>query len=265
MSPSTIMHLGHQVSAQLTTKALGHPLYYQEQVSSTNHLAIEAVQNGAKHGTLFIADYQTDGYGRRGRAWISDAGLNLTFSVIIDLPCDDQCIGLIPLATCLGVADAIEEAVSPHVLQFKWPNDILLNDQKIAGILLQAMSPPTDKIILGIGINVNQAYFPKDLESVATSILLSSGQRMDRAFLMASVLLNLEKILDLLGHCPSTIRQLYSEKLVWIGQNCTIDGMNHPVEGILTGIHESGGLTLLTNSGTQIIYAGNLSLRVADH
>ncbi len=265
MSPSTIMPFDHQVSAQLTTKALGYPLYYQKQVSSTNHLALEAVQNGAEHGTVFIADDQTEGYGRRGRTWISDAGLNLTFSIIIDKPCEDQNIGLLPLATCLGVADAIEAAVCPHALQFKWPNDILLNDQKISGILLQVMSPPTDQIILGIGVNVNQTDFPKDLESLATSILLSTGQQMDRASLMASVLLHLEKTLDLLRHSPWMIRQLYTEKLVWIGQNCTIDGMNHPVEGILTGIDDSGALTIHTTSGPQIIYAGNLSLRVADH
>jgi len=259
------MPLGHQVSAQLTTKALGHPIYYQKQVSSTNHLALEAVQNGAKHGTVFIADYQTNGYGRRGRAWMSDAGLNLTFSVIIDLPCEEQFTGLLPLATCVGVADAIEAVVAPHSLQFKWPNDILLNDQKIAGMLLQAVSPPMEQIILGIGINVNQMNFHQDIESYATSILLSTGQQIDRASLMASILLNLEKILDMLHRCPRTIRQLYTEKLVWIGQNCTIDGMNQSVEGILTGIQESGALILHTNSGPQVIYAGNLSLRVADH
>ena len=265
MSSSTTTSLGQEVSALLNTRALGRPLYFMGKVTSTNSLAMEAVQQGAVHGTVFVADYQTHGRGRQGRTWTADEGLNLTFSVILDIPVLDETVGMVPVAACLGVADAITDAVRPNKPQFKWPNDILLNGQKICGMLLQTVNLRTTKIVLGIGINVNQTVFPDDLDQYATSLLLSTGQPVDRASLMASVLLNLENRLSLMLDEPSMVRKLYTESLIWIGQICTVTGMNQEVEGTLLGIANSGALLLKTSTGTQTIYAGNVSLRVADH
>ncbi len=264
MSPSTTTSLGQEVNALLNTRALGRPLYFRKRVSSTNSLALEAAQRGAGHGTVFVSDYQTHGRGRQGRTWTADEGLNLMFSVILDIPVSEKTTGMVQVAACLGVADAIAGAAAPNKPQFKWPNDILLNGRKLCGMLLQTVSTSTTKFILGIGINVNQTVFPEKLEQHATSLLLSTGQPVDRASLMGSVLLNLEKKLDLMQEAPSTIRKLYTENLVWIGQICTVTGMNHEAEGTLLGIADSGALLLNTSDGTRTIYAGNVSLRVAD-
>lgn len=265
MSPSTTIDLGRQISAQLTTKVLGHPLYYLDKVTSTNSLALEAAQRDAAHGTVFAADYQTHGRGRQGRSWDADEGLNLTFSVILDLPIPNHRIGMLPLAACLGVASAISDAVAPHKPQLKWPNDILLGGQKICGILLQTVGPSTNAIVLGIGINVNQTKFPVELELHATSLLLISGQPIDRASLMASVLLNLEEKLDLLILHPSVLHKHYTRNLMGIGERCRVVGINEEIVGTMIGIDDSGALTLATSTGNRTIYAGDVSLHMADH
>lgn len=264
MSHSITTPIGQQISSLLNTQSLGRPLYYMEEVTSTNSLALEAAKQGVEHGTVFAANYQTSGRGRRGRTWNAAAGLNLTFSIILDLQLPRKSVGLLPLTACVGVADAIAEIVLLNRQQLKWPNDILIDDKKVCGILLQTVDSSTTPIILGIGINVNQTEFPSELEKVATSLLLSTGQPIDRASLMASVLLNLEKNLELLLNAPSVIRKKYTDNLAWIGKNCQIVGMDEEIIGTLIGIEKSGALLLETNTGTRTIYAGNVSLRIDD-
>ncbi len=265
MSHSTTTLFAQQISSLLNTRFLGRPLYYMDEVTSTNSLALEAAKRGATHGTVFAADYQTCGRGRQGRTWNADAGLNLTFSIILDLPIPGKRIGLLPLTACLGVADAIADVIALHRPQLKWPNDILLNGQKVCGMLLQTVDSAMTPIILGIGINVNQVVFPEELDRFATSLLLSTGQPIDRAILMASVLLNLEKNLELMLTEPSVIRENYTNNLVWIGQSCRVVAMDEEIIGTLIGIEESGALILETSTGTRTIYAGNVSLRMADN
>lgn len=264
MSHSTTTLLGQQISSLLNTKALGRPLYYMDEVTSTNSLALDAAKRGAAHGTVFAADYQTSGRGRQGHTWSADAGLNLTFSIILDLPISGKRVGLLPLTACLGVADAIEDVIALHRPQLKWPNDILLNGQKVCGMLLQTVGSAMTPIILGIGINVNQTVFPEELDKFATSLLLSTGQPIDRAVLMASILLNLEKNLELMLTAPSAIRKNYTDDLVWIGQSCRVFGMDEEIIGTPIGIEESGALILETSTGTRTIYAGNVSLRMVN-
>ncbi len=265
MLHSTIIPFGQKVSALLTTRTLGHPLYYYDQVTSTNSMALGAVQSGAGHGSVYACDYQTHGRGQQGKVWISDRGLNLTFSVILDFPIQNDAKGLISIAACVGVASAVAEHIPPFSPEFKWPNDILINGLKISGMLMQAVNAPMNHIILGIGINVNQVQFPDEIEQCATSLILCTGQRVDRAYLMASVLVHLENILELMLISPSTIRQLYSERLIWIGQPCKIHGINQQTEGLLTGIDKSGALLLQTDTGTKKFYAGNVSLRMVNN
>ena len=260
MLHSTTTLLGQEISSLLRTRELGHPLYCMQTVSSTNTLALEAAQRGATHGTVFFADYQTDGRGRQGRIWKADACMNLTFSIVLDFP--GKKIGMLPLAACLGVSDAIADATVPVQPQLKWPNDILIQSRKVCGILLQTAGPPAAPVILGIGINVNQTIFSGELSSHATSLLLATGRFTDRAALMASVLLNLERTLGLMVAEPSTIHQIYSERMIWKGQSCRISGINDDeITGTLLGIEESGGLLLETDTGIRTIYAGNVSLR----
>ena len=100
---------------------------------------------------------------------------------------------MVPLAAALAVSEAVAKIVSPNNPQLKWPNDILLEGRKICGILLQSCGAPVTPMVLGIGLNVNQSIFPPELSDSATSLLLATGQHVDRASMMANVLLRLEK------------------------------------------------------------------------
>ena len=265
MSHSTDTSLGHRVSALLTTRNLGRPLHYADTVTSTNSLAMEAAQLDAPHGTAFLTDYQTNGYGRRGRLWQAAKGQNLTFSIILRLPISGAVTGMVPLAAALAVSEAVAKIVSPNNPQLKWPNDILLEGRKICGILLQSFGAPVNPMVLGIGLNVNQSIFPPELSSSATSLLLATGQHVDRAPMMANVLLRLEKILGLLSTDPALVRKRYTKNLIGVGKNCQITGANEKIMGALIGIDKSGALILETSKGLRIIYAGDVSLYMADN
>ncbi len=264
MSHSTTIPLVQEINSLLRTKVLGHPLYYMDEVPSTNSLALDAARQGAKHGTVFAADYQTSGRGRQGRTWNADAGLNLTFSIILDLPISSRRIGLLPLAACVGVADAITEVIAFQKPTLKWPNDILLNGKKVCGMLMQTVGSALTPLILGIGINVNQTVFPKELDESVISLMLATGQLIDRATLMASILLNLERNLEVLITDPSAIRKSYTNDLAWVGKPCRVVGSGEEISGILMGIEESGALILETSIGYRTVYAGNVSLRMVD-
>ena len=157
------------------------------------------------------------------------------------------------------------EVTTPNTPQLKWPNDVLLNNKKICGILLQTTGSLMKPMILGIGINVNQTAFPQELNSKATSLLLATGQPVDRASLMASVLLHLEKSIELMVTKPSILRQIYSDHLIWIGKSCRVLGVNSEVRGTLIGIDQSGALMIDTKTGITTVFAGDVSLRMADH
>ncbi len=262
MSHSTATALAQEINSLLSTKTLGHPLYYMDEVPSTNSLALDAARRGAKHGTVFLADYQTHGRGRQGRTWDADAGLNLIFSVILDFPISSRRIGLLPLTACVGVADAITEVIVLQKPKLKWPNDILLNGKKVCGMLMQTVGSALTPLILGIGINVNQTVFSEELNESAISIMLATGQQVDRAALMASVLLNLERNFELLITDPSVIRKNYTDDLAWLGKPCSVVSPSEEIFGTLMGIEESGALILETSIGTRTIYAGNVSLRM---
>ena len=264
MSHTTDTSLGQRVSALLTTQNLGRPLHYVNTVSSTNTLALEAAQLDARHGTAFLTDYQTNGYGRRGRLWQAAKGQNLTFSIVLRLPISGTITGMIPLAAALAVSEAVAKIVSPNNPQLKWPNDILLEGRKICGILLQSFGAPVTPMVLGVGLNVNQSIFPPELSGIATSLLLATGQHTDRASIMANVLLHLEKNLELLSTDPALIRKRYTKNLMGIGKNCQVTGANEKIMGTLLGIEESGALILETSKGLRTIYAGDVSLYMAD-
>lgn len=265
MSHSTDTSLGQRVSALLTTRNLGRPLHYVHTVTSTNTLAMEAAQLDAQHGTAFLADYQTNGYGRRGRLWQAVQGQNLTFSIILCLPISGTITGMVPLAAALAVSEAVAKTVSPNNPLLKWPNDVLLEGRKFCGILLQSFGAPVTPMVLGIGLNVNQSIFPPELSGSATSLLLATGQHVDRASMMANVLLRLEKTLELLSKNPALIRKRYTKNLMGVGKNCQITGLKEKIIGTLIGIEDSGALILETSQGLRTIYAGDVSLHMADN
>ncbi len=159
---------------------------YLAVTDSTNRVAMEMAENGAPHGTVVVADAQTAGRGRRGRAWVSPPGMNLYVSLLLRPPVPTVEAPRLSLVAGVSLADAIEAMGVPASL--KWPNDLYLGERKAAGILAEMASDPDGvrHIVIGAGLNVNmeEADFPGELGGRATSLRIAAG----RAFLRTNVL-----------------------------------------------------------------------------
>jgi BirA family biotin operon repressor/biotin-[acetyl-CoA-carboxylase] ligase len=145
----------------VTGGALGHPRVHRRVVSSTNDLARELASSGAPHGTLVTASEQTAGRGRQGRTWSAPPGRALLMSVVLR-----EWSTLLPLAAAVSVAEVAGDAA-----RIKWPNDVLVDDRKIAGILVEAR-PQEGWAVLGIGLNVavRMDDFPPELRETAGTL-----------------------------------------------------------------------------------------------
>lgn len=149
-------------------------LHYFETIGSTMTEAARLASSGAPHGTIVLAEEQTAGIGRLGRSWQSDAELGIYCSILLQLPVEPGTLPVINLVLGLATAEAIQE--STHVAcDLRWPNDVLIKERKVAGILAQLVE---NGVIAGIGINVNQTSFPPNLRTPATSLRIESGGRV---------------------------------------------------------------------------------------
>jgi BirA family biotin operon repressor/biotin-[acetyl-CoA-carboxylase] ligase len=164
-------------------------LHFEPSCSSTQDLARRALADGAGQGWTVVTDLQLEGRGRRGRPWIAPTETALLFSTILQPPVD--VLPLLPLLAALSVAGGIEVATGV-VANLKWPNDVLVNDHKLAGILLE--HPGGAAVILGVGVNVNQ--LAADLPEGAASLLGLTGHSLDREPLLAAILNDLANAYD---------------------------------------------------------------------
>ena len=181
---------------------LGKPLHVLAETTSTNDEAKHAAKAGAPHGATWVADSQSAGRGRQGRAWISPRRENLLFSVLMRLRCAPARLPPLALVAGLAARDAVARALgpgSPHVIGLKWPNDVVVGEKKIAGVLVEATlsGGKVDAIVVGIGINVHTRNFPDEIAPIATSLALLGAAPPDRAELLADTLASLDRDMHL--------------------------------------------------------------------
>jgi BirA family biotin operon repressor/biotin-[acetyl-CoA-carboxylase] ligase len=184
------------------TSLFGTYVYYFPEIDSTNNYAGRLAEEGAPEGTVIITDFQTAGKGRLSRNWESSSGSNILMSIILRPRLEIERVSKITLATSEILVSALEKFLSKSkfdTLTFtvKWPNDILVNGKKIAGILTE--SSLRDKniiyVIVGIGLNVNQDIInlSDDIRLNATSLFAETGQIFDREILIAEIITEFEK------------------------------------------------------------------------
>jgi BirA family biotin operon repressor/biotin-[acetyl-CoA-carboxylase] ligase len=171
-------------------------IHFFETLESTSQRARQMARDGAPAGTLVVADGQSGGHGRKGRPWFSPPGVNLYFSVVLHpTGVDPQHIPLITLMAGVALCRGLQPLLGPHRATLKWPNDVLIDGRKVAGILTEMSTTGrrVDYAILGIGINVNQPVemWPPDLQSDATSIYAATGEIRPRAHILFQVLSHL--------------------------------------------------------------------------
>ncbi len=248
------------------TEWLGADLRCYDVIDSTNTTAMQLAEEGAVHGTLLVADRQDGGKGRRGRCWDTPAGTSIAMSFVLRprelAPANAPQLTLV---SALAVARAIEE-ITGLLVQIKWPNDIVIDGKKVCGILTE-MSTQIDyinHIVVGIGINVCNTQFPKELRERATSLFLASGGRtISRAALVEAVCEQFEHFYEIFMQTQdmSGLQDIYDAQLVNRGGTVRILDPMGEYEGIAIGIDSHGALLVDTPQGQKRIDSGEVSVR----
>ncbi|MBI3766348.1 MAG: biotin--[acetyl-CoA-carboxylase] ligase [Ignavibacteriales bacterium] len=175
--------LKEEIRLSTQSKIIGKNIHTFDLLDSTNLKAKSLLQEGEEEGTIVIAEEQTAGRGRMGRSWVSERGKNLTFSVVLKPQISPESIGIVSLYGGLAVAEAIQDQSHLHP-ECKWPNDVLLNGKKCCGILSEAVFKQGSLVgvVMGIGINVNQRVFTRELRATATSVRKNGCDTTPRLF-----------------------------------------------------------------------------------
>jgi BirA family biotin operon repressor/biotin-[acetyl-CoA-carboxylase] ligase len=181
---------------------LGAPLHVLDETTSTNDEAKRGARDGAPHGATWLAESQTAGRGRQGRAWVSPRGENLLVSVLVRVDCTPARLPLLALVAGLAARDAIALAAPKADVRIKWPNDVVTgaDRKKVAGVLVEAITHgKSSALVVGVGINVHTRDFPGDLTARATSVALLTDRPADRAEILADLLTALDRDLTLVA------------------------------------------------------------------
>jgi BirA family biotin operon repressor/biotin-[acetyl-CoA-carboxylase] ligase len=252
-----------EIGPLLNTHDLGQTLHCSDVLPSTNDRARELAEAGAVHGEVVIAESQTAGRGRRGRTWSSPSGRNLYMSVVLRPQLPPQRAPELTLVASLAACDACRQAGVEAAI--KWPNDVLVDDRKVAGILTELSAEPdaVQWVVLGIGVNLNAASgdFPDELRDVATSLAIERGQPVPRALFAAALLSVLEQWLDLHaseGFAP--IREAWRSRSCTLGREVRVDADGGAVSGVAEDIDETGALLVRTRGGLARLVSGDVRL-----
>lgn len=247
----------------LQTKWLGRQIHHKKSIPSTQTLANQLASEGTKHGTVVIADEQTAGRGRMSRTWFSMKDQGVWMSMVLRpeiLPIQAPQITLLA-ATVL--AQVLEDFCKVNVA-IKWPNDILINGKKVAGILteMQAEQDQVQFIVLGIGINVNQTLemFPKELHDKATSLQIETNDRWDRIEIIQHLLLNFENRYEhYLTSGFSAIKNKWEKYGYKIGEQVDISTPRKQWKAIILGIEVDGALIVKNEDGSmETLYSAEI-------
>ncbi|MDR3600148.1 MAG: biotin--[acetyl-CoA-carboxylase] ligase [Desulfosporosinus sp.] len=246
----------------LTTTSLGRTICLEDELVSTNVRAKELARQGGVHGQIVLAKYQSLGQGRLQRQWESPRG-GLWMSVVLrpDLSLADA--SKLTLAASVAIVDALEELFQLRI-GIKWPNDLVFNGQKLAGILGEVVGEwnAVQTLILGMGINVN---FPRERLSAplkATTLYEILGYEVDLNILAAAILKHLEdKLISLEKKEFEDLRLSWLARAVGLGEDVRILQGEQVLQGVFKGISIDGALILETKDGEKSFSAGEVQLR----
>ena len=244
-----------EVRLGLKTKRIGKRVHHFRTLDSTNSKAYQLALNGAEEGEVVIAESQEKGKGRLGRQWFSPPFLNIYISVILRPKIPPHQASLITLMAAVATADAIRN-FSGLLPVIKWPNDILLRDRKVAGLLNEIHSE-VDRIhfvILGIGINVNmdEKMLSKEIRTVATSLKIETGQTVSRKDFLQSLLLELERWYAMFSEeGGAVILEAWRDRAHIKGKQVKVTSFGGILIGKAIDVDLDGALLLETEDGTR--------------
>ena len=265
LSQAADLMLPTEIIAGLTTRIIGRgELVCLQDTGSTNQQAKRLAARGAAEGTVVVAESQSEGRGRRGRTWFSPTGQNIYASIILRPPLAPGQAPQITLMTAVALAQALEQTAHLDV-KIKWPNDILANGKKLAGILTEISTDMdvVDYVVVGLGINVNipEKEMPTDICDSATSTLILKGEPLSRVTLLCALLNKFEQCYDRLkteGFAPIMAQWRHMSDM--IGQPVHVDVLDKRYTGIVAHVDDHGVLVLKDEKGKlQRIVSGDVT------
>lgn len=253
------------LKAQLSTVWVAQTIHYYDETDSTNLQAKLAAGEGATQGTLFVADKQTAGRGRRGRSWDSPAGGNLYFSLLLKPTFAVDRASMVTLVMGLAVAESVHEYCGVDAL-IKWPNDVVIGGKKVCGILteLGLKGNEIDYLVVGVGINVRKQEFAETIASTATSLEVEAGIELDRVELLTRIMKKFERLYEdfVADGSLATLKESYNALLVNRDREVRVLDPKGEYTGVACGIADTGELLVTRADGSvEMVYAGEVSVR----
>ena len=238
-------------------------IYHHRLIDSTNDEAKRLIEKGEPHGTLIIADEQTAGRGRSGRTWVTPPMSAIAMSLILRPTAPDHLhLTQISLLGGLAVLEGIQRAIK-LTPQLKWPNDVLINGSKVAGVLAESLfvGDRLEAVIVGMGVNVNAAPPPDlKLEYPATCLADALGHQVDREVLINAIIESFDGRYSQLG--TRDLTEAWSAHLAMKGQGVQVVGITETMSGTLEGVTSEGALLIRLATGEiKTILAGDVHLR----
>jgi len=241
------------------------PVTVFDSIDSTNAEALRAIGQGQSAPFLVLAERQIFGRGRRGRKWVSPFAENLYYSLVLRIDGGMRQLEGLSLVVGLAVMKTLRK-MGVLGAGLKWPNDVLVGNRKIAGILLELVGDPADvcHVVLGIGINVNM-QIAEEVDQQWTSIRLESGRSCDRNDLAAQLSEQLHAYIQ--RHQSGGFSDLqveWEENHLWQGRSVSLIAGVNQIDGVVLGIDNQGALRLKVNGVEKVFSGGELSLRLRD-
>jgi BirA family biotin operon repressor/biotin-[acetyl-CoA-carboxylase] ligase len=255
-----------EIQPLLKTKRIGRTIHHFDTLDSTNAKAYQLALDGAEDGVVVIAESQEKGRGRLGRQWVSPPSLNLYLSVILRPKIPPHQASLITLMAAVAAADAIQK-VSGLPPLIKWPNDLLLRNRKVAGLLNEIHSE-IDRVhfvILGVGVNLNadENTFPEEIRPIATSLKMETGQTISRKVFLQFFLEELERWYSVFIHGDrAVILRAWKRRAHLKGRRVRVTSFGEVLTGTAIDVDSDGALILETEAGERKrVVAGDVEYR----
>ncbi len=254
-----------------STQLLGKQVYHYKELASTNTTALQLAQEGETEGTLVLADTQSAGRGQGAHQWYSPPGIGLYFSIILRPELTLSAICALTLSVGIATAQTLSK-LSGIEVYVKWPNDLILRDKKIGGILLEAVSKAEQvkHLVVGIGININQniQQFPPELQGLATSLHAETGIIFDRSNVLEQLLIKIEETYFLFMRQGLKVLIPQFDQMDYLyGEEIQVSTPNGLVQGESAGIDETGALLVRLPGTTTLkrIISGSVQLTRSIH
>ena len=250
-----------KIKANLKTKRIGRKILVYNRTSSTQTIAAEYAKNKQNDGLVIFAEEQTAGRGRADSKWYSSRSDSILCSIVLaDSRLNAE---LLSLTCAVAVAEAIGSSAKGQA-KIKWPNDIMLNGKKVAGILLESKKDNSgNTCIIGIGINCHQKKdsFGLELQSIATSIDLESHSTSDRIWLAKRLLTSMEHWLEVAAQTSDKVIDQWRDLSVQLGHRVKLIYNGREFSGNCIGIDPEKGLILqLDSGGVRMFHAGHTTI-----